>query len=180
MDELIIRKTSFEEKKEHLKYFANDEAEDPIFEKVPTTGGLFYLFDHSVTGDEINKLVEQIQEQFVHANERDKKIIEEFHQVYETFDSLDKEYINGIVVGLEAADRAAKENGETLALMQETLRQLKEFKAEKEEIIQECVDKMNDYKKRENDLVKRVYFSYIMGGIAIFISVICMIMTMGG
>ena len=117
MSEYSIVKTDFEKQKKELKDFAEQPDTSTELDKFSTSGkfsdflsgGLLGLIDHKVTGEEMNKLVTELQTCFAEINERDRKVIKEFGQVYETFEALDKGYIQGILIGVKSAEEASKE-----------------------------------------------------------------------
>lgn len=143
MSEYSIVKTDFEKQKKELKDFAEQPATSTELDKFSTSGkfsdflsgGLLGLIDHKVTGEEMNKLVTELQTCFAEINERDRKVIKEFGQVYETFEALDKGYIQGILIGVKSAEEASKEAkaaqkdiDDTIKALKMTVQKLQEFK----------------------------------------------------
>lgn len=143
MSEYSIVKTDFEKQKKELKDFAEQPATSTELDKFSTngklsdflSGGLLGLIDHKVTGEEMNKLVTELQTCFAEINERDRKVIKEFGQVYETFEALDKGYIQGILIGVKSAEEASKEAkaaqkdiDDTIKALKLTVQKLQEFK----------------------------------------------------
>ncbi len=146
MPEYSIEKTNFEKQKKELKEFANQPATSTELDKFSTGGqwsdfwsGGFpgVLSGHKVTGEEMNRLVTELQSCFAEINERDRKVIKEFGQVYETFEALDKGYIQGILIGVESAKHASeeakaaqKDADDAIKALQITISKLKQFKDE--------------------------------------------------
>ena len=143
MSEYSIVKTDFEKQKKELKDFAEQPATSTELDKFSTSGkfsdflsgGLLGLIDHKVTGEEMNKLVTELQTCFAEINERDRKVIKEFGQVYETFEALDKGYIQGILIVVKSAEEASKEAkaaqkdiDDTIKALKMTVQKLQEFK----------------------------------------------------
>ena len=143
MSEYSIVKTDFEKQKKELKDFAEQPATSTELDKFSTSGkfsdflsgGLLGLIDHKVTGEEMSKLVTELQTCFAEINERDRKVIKEFGQVYETFEALDKGYIQGILIGVKSAEEASKEAkaaqkdiDDTIKALKMTVQKLQEFK----------------------------------------------------
>lgn len=73
---------------------------------ISESGGLFGWFDHTVTGEEINKLSKSVQNQLLASNRVLKDTISEFSTVYDTIKVLDEDYIQGILISLKAAEEA--------------------------------------------------------------------------
>lgn len=103
----MIRPHDFEEAKEHIQTFANNTSACTDLDKVSTSGGLFGLFDHNVTGAELNKVTGQVQDHLVRINELQKSFISEFGQVYKALESLDSEYIKGILIAVKGAQESS-------------------------------------------------------------------------
>lgn len=98
----------------NLKKIENYAKKLPSNSQLPTvseSGGLFGVFNHKVTGEEINSLSKSVQNQLIASNRVLKNTISEFNTVYKTLDALDKEYIQGILISLKAAEEA---NGKAL------------------------------------------------------------------
>lgn len=106
---LVIKKHDFQKAKNSLKEYAAKNASDLKLPSVPSSGGLFGLGDHKVTGDELNKVTSQVQDYFIDINKLTQGLIDEFGQVYKAFESLDKDYISGIVGSIKAAEKVSKE-----------------------------------------------------------------------
>ena len=89
MSEYSIVKTDFEKQKKELKDFAEQPATSTELDKFSTSGkfsdflsgGLLGLIDHKVTGEEMNKLVTELQTCFAEINERDRKVIKVFNSI---------------------------------------------------------------------------------------------------
>lgn len=101
-----IKKHSFEIAKKSLQKFAEEHHETTDLMTVPTDGGLFGWFDHKVTGDELNNLTSQIQDQLVRINKVHQGVLTELVQVYKALDALDKDYITAIVDSFKATEEA--------------------------------------------------------------------------
>ena len=56
MQELVLEKHNFDESKNELKKFSDNAHVNPTLAKVDTESGLFGLFQHKVTGNELNEL----------------------------------------------------------------------------------------------------------------------------
>lgn len=91
---------------ENIKAFSEKLPKEITLPVVPTDGALWGLFEHDVTGAELNNLTENIQTMMIEQNKVIVDTIKEFNTIYNTFSVLDKEYIQGIVVSLKAAEKA--------------------------------------------------------------------------
>ncbi|WP_405141162.1 hypothetical protein MHI48_16770 [Paenibacillus sp. FSL H7-0942] len=103
---LITKTNIFNEKKNKLKAFSKSFPNSEILPSVPTSKGLFGLFDYKVTGSDLNSLTEKIQDKMIKQKQILVKTIQEFNTIYDTFSALDKEYIQGILISLKAAEEA--------------------------------------------------------------------------
>lgn len=142
MDKLAIKSYNFDNAKNNLKKFSEGVSTTVNLETVKTEGGLFGLFDHKVTGQELNNLTGQIQEYLISINNQNMKTIKEFGQIYEALEALDKEYINAILISIKGAETASNQakkaalNAEkntidisnTIKVQEQTIKILKNFK----------------------------------------------------
>ncbi|MDA5457423.1 hypothetical protein [Weissella confusa] len=97
---------NFEASLNRIKEFSNSLPEDNVLPTMKTSDGLFGLFDHTVTGTEINGLTAKIQQKMIDQNTIIVNVIKEFRGVYQTFEDLDKDYIQKILISLKAAQIA--------------------------------------------------------------------------
>ncbi|SUA54802.1 Uncharacterised protein [Oligella ureolytica] len=106
MNKLTIQKSKFDDEKNKIKAFAKNLPSEIALPCVDTDGALWGLFDHRVTGAELNRLSKQIQNNLIATNQTVSTIIKEFTQIYNTFEALDKNYIQAIVGSVEEASKA--------------------------------------------------------------------------
>lgn len=105
--EIVFTKANvFNEKKNELKQFSEKLPKETDLPSVPTSGGLFGLFKYDVTGNDLNKLTENIQDKMIEQNKVLVRTVQEFNTIYDTFSALDKEYIQGILISLRVAKEA--------------------------------------------------------------------------
>ncbi|WP_445002701.1 hypothetical protein [Exiguobacterium alkaliphilum] len=109
MNEVEIKRHNFELAKNRLKEFAEKTEAELEIDKVRTEGGFFGLGDHKVTGSELNRRLETIQQHFIAVNKINNKTIKEFREVYNVFDALDKEYITSIVTNVKAVEKTSND-----------------------------------------------------------------------
>lgn len=105
----IISPHSFEAAKKHIQSFSSKTSPDLGLDRVNNSGGLFGLFDHTVTGAELNSLTGQIQNYLIRFNDLHTDFIKEFGQVYKALESLDKEYIPAILSAVKGAEVASNQ-----------------------------------------------------------------------
>ncbi len=120
-----LKFASFENAKRSLQTFAKRSTADFGLKHVPSSGGLFGLGDHKVTGDELNKVTGQVQEYLTKINGISIDIIREIGQVYNAFESLDKQYIPAIlsaIGGAKIASNQAKAAADHAKVAQEDIR----------------------------------------------------------
>lgn len=119
MDEIAIKKHSFDMAKNRLKEFSEKTDAELAIDKVQTEGDFLGIGDHRVTGYELNRRLEIIQKHFIDVNTTSNKVIKEFREVYNALDALDKEYITAIVANVEAI----KKTSDDVRMQQGTLKQ---------------------------------------------------------
>lgn len=119
MNEIAIKKHSFELAKNRLKEFSEKTEAELKIDKVDTDGRILGFFsDHNVTGYELNERLETIQEHFIAVNTTNNKVIKEFQEVYNALDALDKDYITSIVANVKAIEKTSDD----VRVQQETLK----------------------------------------------------------
>lgn len=119
MNEIAIKRHSFDLAKNRLKEFSEKTEAELEIGKVRTDGGFFGLGDHKVTGYELNRRLETIQEHFIAVNTTNNKVIKEFREVYNALDVLDKDYITSIVANVKAIEKTSND----VRVQQGTLKQ---------------------------------------------------------
>ena len=121
MDEIAIKRHSFDLAKNRLKEFSEKTEAELEIDKVRTDGGFLGLGDHKVTGYELNRRLETIQEHFIAVNTTNNKVIKEFREVYNALDVLDKDYITSIVANVKAIEKTSND----VRVQQRTLKKKK-------------------------------------------------------
>lgn len=119
MNEIAIKRHSFDLAKNRLKEFSEKTEAELEIDKVRTDGGFLGLGDHKVTGYELNRRLETIQEHFIVVNTTNNKVIKEFREVYNALDVLDKDYITSIVANVKAIEKTSND----VRVQQGTLKQ---------------------------------------------------------
>ncbi|MDK0573163.1 hypothetical protein P5F52_06190 [Clostridium perfringens] len=120
MDELEIKTHSFEKAKNQLKIFSKETNTDIDLQMINSNKDTkeffkdFFLgnglgFSHKVTGEELNNLTYQIQENLIAINETQRSFIKEFGEVYNALEALDKDYIQAILIAVKSAQKANSE-----------------------------------------------------------------------
>ena len=109
MDEMVIKRHSFDLAKKRLKDFSESAEAELEIDKVETDGGFLGLGDHKVTGYELNRRLETIQGNFIAVNTTNNKIIKEFREIYNALDVLDKDYITSIVANVKAIEKTSND-----------------------------------------------------------------------
>lgn len=75
MDEIAIKRHSFDLAKNRLKEFSEKTEAELEIDKVRTDGGFLGLGNHKVTGYELNGRLETIQEHFIAVNTTNLSLI---------------------------------------------------------------------------------------------------------
>lgn len=109
MNEIAIKRHSFDLAKNRLKEFSEKTEAELEIDKVRTDGGFLGFGDHKVTGYELNRRLETIQEHFIAVNTTSNKVIKEFREVYNALDVLDKDYITSIVANVKAIEKTSND-----------------------------------------------------------------------
>lgn len=109
MNEVSIKRHNFELAKNRLKEFSEVTKSELKINKVDVDGGLFYWFDHKVTGEELNDRLGVIQKLFMDLNKTSNNVIKEFREVYNALDALDKDYITCIVANVKAIEKTSND-----------------------------------------------------------------------
>lgn len=109
MKEMSIERHNFELAKNRLKEFSEKTETELEINKVRTNGNFFGLGDHKVTGEELNRRLETIQNNFISINTTNNKVIKEFKEVYNALDALDRDYITSIVANVKAIEKTSND-----------------------------------------------------------------------
>ena len=109
MNEIQIKRHSFELAKTRLKEFSEKTEAEVAIDRVKTDGGFLGLGDHKVTGRELNTRLASIQEHLIDLNSTSNKTIKEFKEVYNALDALDKDYITSIVASVKAIEKTSND-----------------------------------------------------------------------
>ena len=117
--EIKIKTHDFEEAKEELKKFSEEDIELFNLDRVNEykdfweyLGGILSLqginLHRPVKGKDLNILIRQIQKNLESINNNELEFVKQIRQVYTALESLDKEYISGILLGVESALKASE------------------------------------------------------------------------
>ncbi|MEH7355808.1 hypothetical protein V7150_19965 [Neobacillus drentensis] len=130
------RGEGFNKKKNELKAFSEKLPKEAELPSVPVTGGLFGWFNYDVTGSDLNRLTESIQDKMIEQNKVLVRTIQEFNTIYDTFSALDKEYIQGILVSLKAAEEANEKALKGIEGVQTNQNEIKQIINQQKQVIQ--------------------------------------------
>ena len=119
MNEMVIKRHSFDLAKNRLKEFSERTEAELEIDRVETDGGFLGLGDHKVTGYELNRRLETIQGHFIAVNTTNNKVIKEFREIYNALDALDRDYIASIVANVKAIEKTSND----VRVQQGTLKQ---------------------------------------------------------
>ena len=106
---IISNNNLFVKKLNSLKKFSGQLPKEINLPTVSTEGGFFGWFDHTVTGNELNNLTENIQKRMIEQNKTVVKVVQEIATIYDTFSALDKVYVQEILIAINTAFRAIEE-----------------------------------------------------------------------
>ncbi len=142
--EINKKRHNFDAKKNSLKKFGETQTQIVEIDDVETEGGLFGLFEHKVTGEELNQRMYTIQTYMVKFNGEMNRVIREFKEVYETIDILDHDYICDIVANL----KSIKKTSNDVRIHQDKLKEhTNKLSLQQSKLDAECVE----IKKMEED-----------------------------
>ena len=119
MNELEIKRHSFDVAKNRLKEFSEKKESELAIDTVKTDGGFFGLGNHKVTGAELNIRLGIIQGHLVDLNTTNNKTIKEFREIYNALDALDKDYITGIVANVKAIEKTSNDVREQQKMLEQ-------------------------------------------------------------
>lgn len=162
MEELVIKRHSFEKSKAEIKKFSEQTTTDLDLRRVNSSKDVGEWFsewfmgggigrDHKVTGSELNSLTTQIQENFINVNNTQRKLITEFGQVYSALEALDKDYIQAILLSIEATRKTNNKLQESQKVIKENQDNIEEAqqKIEKEgKLLQKTVKALQQFKEK--------------------------------
>lgn len=83
-------KVKFSNSVDHLKKLMDDNKSIATIDTVAVNGGLFNLGNHKVTGQELNAIVQEIQNNFKNLNTKENKTLKELQGVYYSLEILNK------------------------------------------------------------------------------------------
>ena len=127
-----IQPHNFEEAKNKLQKFVKQTNSDKTLSKVEEKK---WIFDHKVTGEELNKLVVQIQNGLVDLQKTDIKVYHQIEAVYDAFEALDKDYIAAILINVKNAEEAGKQAQEANATLKKVIDKQEKILKKQEEVI---------------------------------------------
>lgn len=133
---VTTRSNVFNENKNKLKAFSESLPKESELPSVPYSGGLFGWFNYDVTGSDLNRLTESIQDKMIEQNKVLVRTIQEFNTIYDTFSALDKEYIQGILVSLKAAEEANAKALKGIEGVQVNQNEIKQIINQQKQVIQ--------------------------------------------
>ncbi|KGL50854.1 hypothetical protein HQ29_10000 [Porphyromonas canoris] len=105
----IIQSHRFNKAISRIQKFSGSIPPPTQLSPVDTDGGFLGLFDHKVTGAELNKVTQGINKSFIAYNQQIISVIKEFNEIYTAFEALDKDYIQGIIISVKSAEAASKQ-----------------------------------------------------------------------
>jgi len=125
----------FLEKLNLLDTLTSSFSTDTSLTTVATTGGFLGLFNHHVTGEELNNLIEEIEKHIINQNKGLLNHHQEFRDVYELFATLNGEYLTKIMCNFEIAFKALEEARETSERLDEQQTDIRAAQQDIEQLI---------------------------------------------
>ncbi len=133
-EEIQIKRKNFDDAILAIQTITENTKElDPI-DKVKFSGGLFGLGDHKVTGSELNRVVDQVEDRFIDLKNADINFINLIDNIVKALVSLDKEYISGILSAASAAKVASDKATRNVERIDKIVKVLEKHKNELEKL----------------------------------------------
>ena len=110
MNKLNLKRSNFESSKNNLNKLLKSSGSEQVHLNKVDSETFFGMFDHTVTGKELNQITHQIQQQFIKTNRINSNFISEMKEVYNALSALDRDYINAIEIAFNNAQTAFDES----------------------------------------------------------------------
>ena len=127
MNEIKPSKDKFEVSLKKLENCAKGNTEKFQLQKFQEKDSIIGFFDRTVKAHELNNYSIQLQNAFIHLNDRINDFYKQFADVYTTFAVLDKEYIAGIVEDFNQAIEATRKAEAAQADINKTVKSLEKI-----------------------------------------------------
>ena len=152
-NEIVVKRQNFDAAMRSIRNFSERAAEREPLDRVSSSGGLFGLGDHKVTGTELNSVVSQVEDQLMDLKGYDLESLDLITDVYKALDALDKEHISGILIAANAAKAASDKATKNVAAIEKIVKILKDYKEKLEKIhhltdVDEAWKLLNEQQKR--------------------------------
>ena len=131
---IIVKRQNFDTAMKSIKDFSDQATEHEPLAKVSYSEGLFDLFDHKVTGTELNRVVSQIEDQLVDLKNYNVGFLDLITNIYKALDALDQEHISGILIAANAAKVASDKATKNVEAIEKIVKILKDFKEKLEKL----------------------------------------------
>lgn len=131
---IIVKRQNFDTAMKSIKDFSDQATEHEPLARVSYSEGLFDLFDHKVTGTELNRVVSQIEDQLVDFKNYNLGFLDLITNIYKALDALDQEHISGILIAANAAKVASDKATKNVEAIEKIVKILKDFKEKLEKL----------------------------------------------
>lgn len=140
MSELVIQTHNFEKAKKGLKEFSQKEANELNIKSVKTNE-FFGIFNHKVTGEELNTRLKAIQDHLIKLNDINNRTIKEFGQIYSALEALDNDYIKAILISIKATEKTS----ESIQATQEQIKKIVDDQKKTLQVLKRFKQKIDSY-----------------------------------
>lgn len=152
---IIVKRQNFDTAMKSIKNFSDQAAEHEPLTRVSYSEGLFDLFDHKVTGTELNRIVSQVEDQLVDLKNYNLGFLDLITNIYKALDALDQEHISGILIAANAAKVASDKATRNVEAIEKIVKILKDFKEKLEKLEHLMdVDKVWELLDEQRKLIK--------------------------
>ncbi|MEC5395508.1 hypothetical protein [Bergeyella sp. RCAD1439] len=141
MNELELKRKELDEAKLRVKKIEDRTPRAPVLRRFEEST-FFGWMSKNVTGEEINKLVKDVQSALIESNNNSLKIIREFKEVYNVVDVLDREYIGYFE---DSINKLNKVNGEVQDAQKDIRRTIEALRA--------TIEKHSKYENKSSKII---------------------------
>lgn len=104
-----IKAHNFDLAKSKIKALCDNVPAEVALSTFKTKEKFIFPINHSVTGEEMNNFVKELQGSFIESNKRQIHTYKALSEIYKALEFLDKEYIQGILSAIKSAEIASNQ-----------------------------------------------------------------------
>ena len=108
MENEIVKRQNFEAAIRDIKALSSNTPLVPQLPKFDEDGGFLWLFDHNVTGKELNDYSLVVKQTFINQYNSVKELYKVAEKIWVALDSLDEGHLKGIYTSIQIGKEAIK------------------------------------------------------------------------